>query len=160
MTLGRGLPSPRTRPAAMPAFLSDDWAQALCAALNASPAYAEAAATWEGDLCFVARAGGAPDGSRLDADCTAYFDLDRGACRGAGAVASAADAGPAFAIEAAYADWRAILGGQLDPIMAVMLGKLRVAGDKSVVLRHAKAAKAMVACAASVETEWPAATVL
>ncbi len=141
----------------MTAFLCDDWARALCAALNASPAYAEAAATWEGDLCFVARAGDAPDGSRLDADRTAYLDLDRGTCRGARAVADASAAGAAFAIEAAYADWRKILSGGLDPIMAVMLGKLRVAGDKSVVLRHAKAAKAMVACAAAVETEWPAA---
>ena len=140
----------------MPAFLSTPWAEALCAALSASDAYREAAATWEGDLCFVARAGDGPDGSRLDADRTAYFDLHHGACRGAGAVSSAADVGPAFAIEAAYADWHKILGGRLDPITAVMLGKLRVTGDKSAVLRHAKAAKAMVACAAALDTEWPA----
>ena len=141
----------------MPAFFSDAWAEAVCAALGASEAYREAAATWEGDLCFVARAGEAADGSRLDADRTAYLDLHRGACRGARAVESAAAAGAAFAIEAAYADWHRILAGRLDPITAVMLGKLRVVGDKSAVLRHARAAKAMVACAASVETTWPTA---
>ena len=140
-----------------PAFLSDAWATAVCAALNASDAYRAAAATWAGSLCFVARAGDAPDGSRLDADRTAFFDLHAGACRGAHAVASAAEAGAAFSIEAAYADWRKVLAGTLDPVTALMLGKLRVTGDRSVVLRHAKAAKAMVACAASVETAWPAA---
>lgn len=140
----------------MPAFFSDAWAEAACAALNASDAYREAAATWEGSLCFVARAGAGPDGSVLDADRVAFFDLDRGACRGARSVESAAEAGAAFAIEASYADWRKVLGGTLDPITAVMLGKLRVAGDKSVVIRHARAAKAMVACAAGVPTEWPA----
>ena len=143
------------------AFLSDDWAAALCAALTASAAYREAAATWEGDLCFVAHAGGAADGSRLGADRTAFLDLHRGACRGARAVADAATARPdgsaaAFAIAAAYGDWHRILGGALDPITAVMLGKLRVSGDTAAVLRHARAAKAMVACAASVETAWPA----
>ncbi len=141
----------------MPAFFSDAWAEAVCAALTASAAYREAAESWEGDLCFVATVGEAADGSRLDADRTAYLDLHRGACRGARAVASAAEAGAAFAIEAAYGDWHRILGGTLDPIMAVMLGRLRVTGDKSAVLRHARAAKAMVACAASVETAWPAA---
>ena len=138
------------------AFLSDDWAAALGDALNASAAYRAAAATWAGSLCLVARAGDAADGSRLDADRTAFFDLHAGVCRSARAVASAADADAAFAIEAAYGDWRKVLAGALDPVTALMLGKLRVAGDKAVVLRHAKAAKAMVACAGAVETAWPA----
>lgn len=135
----------------MPAFFSDAWAQAVCTALNASKAYREAAATWEGDLCFVARAGDGLDGTSLDADRTVYLDLHRGVCRSARAVAG--EAGAAFSIEAAYADWQRVLGGTLDPVMGVMLGKLRVVGDKAAVLRHARAAKALVACAAGVETD-------
>lgn len=141
----------------MASFFSDPWASSACHALNASDAYRDAAATWEGSICLVARAGDAPDGSRLDADRAVFLDLHQGACRGAHAVADAEASGAAFSIGASYADWRKILGGTLDPITAVMLGKLRVGGDKSAVIRHARAAKAMVACAAGVETEWPAA---
>ena len=139
----------------MPAFFSDAWAQAVCAALNASDAYREAAAAWEGDLCFVARAGEGAQTGRLAEDRAAYLDLHLGACRSARAVASQDEAGAAFGIEAAYADWQRVLGGSLDPVMGVMLGKLRVVGDKAAVLRHARAAKALVACAAGVETVWP-----
>ncbi len=41
---------------------------------------------------------------------------------------------------------------RLDPLMGMMLGKLKVTGDMGQISRHVAAAKEMVACAASVET--------
>jgi len=34
-------------------FPSDEWIEELCARLNASETYAQAAATWEGDNIFI-----------------------------------------------------------------------------------------------------------
>lgn len=126
----------------MPAFLSDDWAAVLCARLAASDAYRVAAATWEGSLCLVATDN--PVGA-------VWLDLHHGACRGARAVAPGEPA--AVSIEASHADWQRVLAGALDPVMGVMLGKLKVRGDKAAVLRHARAARELAACAAAVETD-------
>lgn len=128
----------------MPALFSTPWADALCQTLNDSAAYREAAAGWEGDIAFVARG----DGSAQ----TVYLDLWRGACRGAlaGPEAEARDA--TFAIEAPLETWHAVLDGTLDPVMGMMLGKLTVRGSLATIAQHAAAAKALVACAAAVET--------
>lgn len=126
----------------MPAFLSDAWAAALCQRLGASDAYATAAATWEGSLCLVARADAAGPAGAV------WLDLHRGACRGARA--SAPDADADVTIDAAHADWRRVLAGELDPVMGVMLGRLSVRGDRAQVLRHARAARELAACAAAI----------
>ena len=37
----------------MPLFPSEDWLNVYVERINASPEYREAAATWEGDVCYV-----------------------------------------------------------------------------------------------------------
>src|SRR5690606_14290223 len=55
---------------------SEEWCAAWCAALNAEPAYAQAAATWEGAVVLVAEGEGV-------ARSGAWLDLHHGACRDA-----------------------------------------------------------------------------
>ena len=128
----------------MPDLFSSAWADALCADLNASTEYREAAATWEGALSFVAQS---------DAETrTVWLDLHHGACRSALAGPDAAARDAPFAIEAPLAVWQDVLSGRLDPIMGMMLGKMKVSGNMSTIAAHAKAAKVLVARAAAIET--------
>ena len=126
----------------MPAFFSAAWADALCARLNASESYREAAASWEGDIAFCATADGAAPAQ------TVWLDLHHGTCRGA--AGSTDGRAPAFTISATPAVWRDVLAGKTDPVMGMMLGKLNVDGPMSVIAANAKAAKALVAEASAV----------
>lgn len=129
----------------MPAFFSAAWAEAVCARLNASAPYAEAAATWEGDIACRA-----DDGA--GAAQTVWLDLHHGVCRGAEGGEAAAARTPAFTIAATPAVWRDVLAGKTDPVMGMMLGKLKVDGPMAKIAANAKAAKALVAEASAVET--------
>ena len=59
-------------------------------------------------------------------------------------------------IAAGYDVWTEVLAGRLDPVIGMMLGKLKLSGNMGQIASHAKAAKALVACAASVEATPPA----
>ena len=134
----------------MPAFFSPDWADAVCAALNASDAYRQSAATWDGAIRFVAR-----DVPGADGDRAVWLDLRHGDCHGTRTGADAGSAGAPFEIAAAYPVWTEVLAGRLDPVMGMMLGKLKLTGSMAQIAAHAGAAKQLVACAASVETTAP-----
>ena len=136
----------------MPESFSAPWADAVCAALNDSDAYRTAGAGWEGAIAFVAEPGGP-----LAAPRTVWLDLAGGACHGALAGADAEAASAPFTIAAPYPVWADVLAGRQDPILGLMLGKLRLTGSMATVAAHAAAAKALVAVAASVEATPPAA---
>ena len=129
----------------MPAFLSAAWAEAVCARLNASAAYAEAAASWEGDIVFTA----ADDAGSQ----SVWLDLHHGACRGAEGGDAAAARQAAFTLTATPAVWRDVLAGKTDPVMGMMLGKLTVDGPMARIAANARAAKALVAEAAAVPVD-------
>ena len=126
-----------------------DWCAAWCAVLNADPAYAEAAATWEGAVVLVAEGDGA-------ARTGAWLDLHRGSCRGARPAAPADEVAARFVLTAAPAVWKQVLGGALAPLMGVMLGKIRLAkGGITELLPYVGAAKLMVEMAGRVPAAFP-----
>lgn len=131
----------------MPAFFSPAWARAVCDALNASDDYRAAAETWDGAIRFVAR----------DAGLEVWLDLRHGTCHGVKTGEGASSAEAPFEIAASRAVWDDVLAGRLDPVMGMMLGKLKLTGNMAQIAAHAKAAKALVACAASVKTTDPSA---
>ena len=135
----------------MPAFFSAAWATAVCDALNASDAYRQSAATWDGAIRFVAREVPGAEPERA-----VWLDLRHGTCHGTSTGEEATSASAPFEIAAAYPVWTEVLAGRLDPVMGLMLGKLKLSGSMAQVASHAAAAKALVACAASVETTAPA----
>ncbi len=130
-------------------FPSDEWIKALMAELNRSPAYAEAAKTWEGDFYFTADMGGGTTS-------ILYMDLWHGNCRDAFLVADETSKTPAFRITAPLANWKKVITKQLDPIQGMMTGQLKLKGNMAMIMKSVKAAKELVEACTRVPTEWPA----
>jgi len=131
-------------------FPTDEWIKALCEELNKSEAYAQAAATWEGDFYFIIEAGGS-----LPKPVYLYMDLWHGKCRSAGAVANPDEKKPEFVIAASLADWRKVIEKKLDPIQGMMTRKLKLKGNMMKIMKVPKAAAELVNCCTLVPTEFP-----
>ena len=129
---------------------SDEWIKEFGKQVNSSKAYEESAKDWEGDFIFI-----------MEADSTlpktAYFFV--GLLHGKStdtALVESEDARPAqFKLAASFTTWRKIIEGKLDPIQAIMTGKLKLKGNLAKVLRYPKAAKELVNCVMQVPTEFP-----
>ena len=126
-------------------FPSAEWATAFRSALNANPAYREAAAAWEGDILLLVKPAGA-DGpspgvhlSLAHGDCSAatYYDDARG-------VASE------YVYEGTPENWSRLLHGQIDPVKAILDGTFRIRGNLAKAMRFTRAAKELVETAAQV----------
>jgi putative sterol carrier protein len=136
----------------MVAFGTQEWLDQLRTAINAAEDYRAAAATWEGDIAFVFEA--EPERGWRET-VPALLELWHGSCRRAVLVAEAeAEAAP-FVIRAPYGRWKQVLRRELDPVKAMMQGKLRLRGDLPTIVRHVKAANALVGVAADVPTDFP-----
>ena len=133
-------------------FPRDEWFRALASEINDSSAYREAAADWEGDIAFVVEADperGVPD------DVWGYLDLWHGACRDGRLIEPAEGDAAAFLISATYRRWKDVVRGDLDPVRAMMQGKLRVRGDLPTILRYVQAAHELVVLCGVVPTRFP-----
>ncbi|MFN2611271.1 MAG: SCP2 sterol-binding domain-containing protein [Actinomycetota bacterium] len=135
----------------MPEFPSEEWTKLYVEAVNASEAYKEAAATWEGDVSFAfeAEEGGLPE------DIYGWFDLWHGECRQwkYGLAKDEAEAAK-FVIRAPYSRWKEIIQKDLDPIKGMMQGKIKLSGDLPTIVRYVKASNELVNIAASIPTEF------
>jgi putative sterol carrier protein len=129
---------------------SEQWAAAWKDELNASAAYRQAAARWEGAVVVVLT-GGPGAGERA-----VFLDLHRGECRAA-RVATPQDRDTApFVIAADPESWRQLLAGAADPVGLVMRGKLRLLrGSAAQILPQVDAAKELVNAAARIESTFP-----
>jgi len=132
---------------------SEEWSHACCDQLNRHEPYKSAASSWEGAIVMVMRA---DPRSGLEEDRAAYFDLHHGECRGA-RVATEEDLARAPYVMAAKPDvWKQVFGRQLDPISALMFGKLKLErGSMFSLARYTAAAKEMVVAASMVEAAFP-----
>lgn len=132
-------------------FPSDAWIKAAMEQVNTSPAYQEAAKTWEGDILFVVTA--VPDARK---EVSLYMDLWHGQCREAFEVASGTSQQAEFTIAAPLPVWRKVLDGQLDPIRGLVSRQLKMQGNMMKVMKAPKAAVELVNSCAKVDTDWPA----
>jgi len=130
-------------------FPSDKWVKEFCRKLNENKTYEEAAKNWEGDFLFIIT----PDGS-LDREYIFYVDLWHGKCRKAELVGSREEKKTAYIFEGPYSNWKRLIRGELDPIMAIMTKKFKLQGDMSKVVRAVKAAKELVLTASKVPTQF------
>lgn len=136
----------------MPLFPTDPWFQSLVEQINASADYREAAKDWEGDIAFLVEA--EPDRG-VGEDAWGYLDLWHGTCRGGGRVDQVTGETAAYVIRAPYSRWKDVVQGELDPVRAMMQGKLRVRGDLPTIVRYVKAADELVHLCSKVETTFP-----
>ena len=65
--------------------------------------------------------------------------------------------GPAstYVLSAPYTRWKDVVLGDLDPIRAMMQGKLRVRGDLPTIVREVRSANELVRLLGEVPTEFP-----
>jgi putative sterol carrier protein len=137
----------------MPEVFTEEWSRACCRALNEREAYRQAAATWEGAIVLVLAADAAHG---VHADRAVYIDAHHGACREARLAAEGETETAPFVFRADPATWKRLLGRELEPVAAVMQGKLRlVRGGLMTVAKYAAAAREMIAAAAEVGGTFP-----
>lgn len=135
----------------MALFPSDEWLATFQGLINGSDEYREAASDWEGDIAFVLEA--EPDRGVPD-DLVAWLDLWHGGCRGARMISLAEGEDTAYGIRAPYSRWREVLLGDLEPVKAMVQGKLKVRGDLAEIVRHVRAAKELVRLTTLVPSEF------
>lgn len=133
---------------------TEEWCHACCQALNARPGYATAGAEWRSPVVLQM---GADPALGIEGERAVFLDLFEGVCRGA-RVATAEEVGAApFVLRAEAKAWRRMLGGETDPVSAVMRGELRVErGNLMVLMKHAAAAREMLAAAVDAGGVFPA----
>ena len=131
------------------------WCTACCERLNARESYRQAAAGWaEGAVVLVMTADPAQG---IGDERAVWIDLHDGTCRGS-RVASAADRdAAAYVLQADPAGWQRLLAGEIEPVSAMMTGKLRLTrGNLFSLAKYAGAAREMVLAAGEVGGTFPA----
>jgi putative sterol carrier protein len=130
-------------------FPSDEWIKELERCLNLSEAYAQAAATWEGDNIFtILPDADYPDTTHL------YINLQHGKASDARQLKSLDEQKALFTTSAPFNTWRRVLEGRLDPIQGMFSGKLKLVGSMAQVQRTPKATYEMVKVAAQIDTDF------
>lgn len=135
----------------MARFPSDEWLTLFRDLINESREYREAAEDWEGDVAFYLEA--EPDRGVPD-DLVAWLDLWHGECRGARMISVDEGEEAAYGIRAPYSRWREVLEGRLEPVKAMVQGKLKLRGDLAEIVRHVRAAKELVHLTTLVPTDF------
>lgn len=129
-----------------PDVFTPPWLARWQAELNGSDAYRHAARHWAWPLVLVIRPN--PDGG---AERAAYLELDHGACQAARPAEPADYERAGYVIAGDAPVWERILARELDPVLALLQGKLRLAkGGLLSLTRHVAAARELVAAAARV----------
>jgi putative sterol carrier protein len=130
---------------------SSEWAHAFRDAINASAEYRTAATGWTWPLALSLSA--SPDRG-YPSDIAVELDLDRGTCT-AVRVKTDEKATTDFVLRGDYEAWQSVVQGNVDPVVAVTMGKLKlVQGSLTTLMLNTKAAKALVACAQQVPTDF------
>lgn len=138
----------------MPLFPSEEWLAEFREVVNSSDEYADAAATWEGDLVFVYEK--EPDKGVPD-DVYAWLDLWHGTCRDAALLSGPDDpraTGAQFTITAPYSRWKSVMKKEIEPVKAMMQGKLKVRGDLPTIVRHVRASNVLTDLTTQVDTQF------
>lgn len=120
----------------MPVWPSDEWVEVYRDAINASDEYREAAHDWEGAVVYHFQA--EPD-KHLAEDVYGWFDLWHGECREAKQVSAEEAASAEFMVSAPYSIWKQVISKELEPMKAIMQGRLKMQGDLAKAVRYTKA---------------------
>lgn len=131
-------------------IFTPEWIAAWAARLNASAEYKQAAAAWEWPLILEMEEEPARARRQI------YLDLFRGECRAARVAHPEDFARAPYVIGAKREHWEQTLRGELDPLVAIARGKLKLQkGGLFTLARYSNAAKQLVAAAREVDAPLP-----
>jgi putative sterol carrier protein len=131
-------------------FPSPEWLQTLFEKLNSDERYAQIARNWEGDMCVVIE----PSGPLTEKQFY-YLDLWHGKCRKVEILKDLTSVQPKFILKATYDNISRIMKGELDPMQAMMTGKLKLQGNMAMVMKNVRAAKELVESCTRIDTAYP-----
>jgi putative sterol carrier protein len=133
-------------------MFTHDWAVACGEQINANEDYRKAARNWHWPLVLTMTE--APGLSLSER--SVYLDLFEGDCREARAARPGDAESVPYVIRADPKTWKQVLERDLEPILGLMRGKLKLAkGSLVSLLPYVAAAREMVLSAACVETRYP-----
>jgi putative sterol carrier protein len=131
---------------------SDAWARACGERINASAAYRTAAQRWEGAILLRITADAGIGGEER----AVWLDLWHGECRQARGGNGQDHEAARYVLAGTLTSWRAVLTGQVAPLMALLTGRLSLAkGNVAELLPFVGAASELVAAASAVATDFP-----
>ncbi|WP_048816732.1 SCP2 sterol-binding domain-containing protein [Caldisphaera lagunensis] len=127
-------------------FPSKEWSEIFCKKINENNNYKNAAKGWKWPLMFKV--------IKLPEDLQKKYpsgtigikaDLFEGQCRGIEFYDDASKGNADFVLTAEYNDWMKILTGELNPVTAILQGKLKLEkGSMATVMRFPSAAVELV----------------
>ena len=132
-------------------FASAAWAEQLATRLQESASVRTESMSWVfGPIAFVVDAD-AEHGLEATA---VRIDLHEGTSRGAEVISVADAARTPFVLGGSLARWKAIFGGSLALVDAVLDSRLRATGDLPTLARHRGLLTAIAAAGGEVDTAW------
>jgi putative sterol carrier protein len=132
---------------------TDEWSAACRARLNERGRFRTVAPSWKSPVALLMRA---DPRLGLDGERLVYLELRDGACVAARSATDEDRSRAEFILAADAAQWKRMLEGDLDPITAVMMGRLKLErGSLAALLPHAAAARELIAAAREVGGRFP-----
>lgn len=128
-----------------------EWAEALRRTIDSDPEYRRVGSGWKWPIALVMNATPALG---FAVDVVVELTLNGGACTAARIITIPEIAAP-FVLRADYAVWKELAQGTLDPLVALTSRRIVLTGSLPKLLFHAKAVRALVACAQRVPTKFP-----
>jgi putative sterol carrier protein len=127
-----------------------DWAVAWGEAIRASDAYRTAAKRWQWPMVIIITFGSEwPERS-------IFLDLFEGDCREARSATETDRAAVPYILSGDFQSWKQVLEKDLDPILALMMGKLKLEkGSLAALIPYVTSARELVAAAAQVPYRLP-----
>mgnify|MGYP000985372783 CR=1 FL=1 len=134
-------------------FPSPEWVAAYKDAINSNAAYKTAGKDWTHGV--VAMCVKADPALGLDQDLAMWLDVHQGECRGCKLIPASEAEAAAFVVVADYAKWKQVLRKELDPIKAMMQGKIKLTkGHMPTIVRYVQSTKELVESATRVDTKF------
>lgn len=132
---------------------TDPWAKAWADELRDSEAYRDAARSWEGSILLEMT--GKTESMGI-ASRAVFVDLWHGDCRAARHAGETEQRQADYVIRGDIEVWKRILSGELEPIFALMSGKLQlVRGSLAKLTPYLAASRELVLAAARVDSSFP-----
>jgi putative sterol carrier protein len=134
----------------VPIFPSEEWVREWVELANASPEFEKSGAGWEGAVGVVIeadRACGLPETVflRLDGREGKWLNYELG-------TNPASIDGAVLTLRAPYRRWKQLVAQEIDPVKAVLQGRLRVRGSAKVILRRIDSLSIVMRLAGTMET--------